>query len=219
MEGGLDSDLRELGLQGLHLLFLCQLTGDGVEAESDSLPCGDALPAQRRIRAGRRPVRHHLPAVLSQQLTGMRRVEGIRIGLLRCRHEGAGRRDGGGAVGRGGCSSPEVLDPGRLVDQRLHRLPDVQLVQYGRDLGVGVVQHEVVRGPVGPGRDRIALAAEIRLLLEVLRGQVAVVDGSRAQRVHFRDIARERLLDELADMRVVWSHISLVGHEDSLTGC
>src|SRR5699024_1753069 len=157
------------------------LAHDGAGATVALLDALAALPLARTgLRARAHAVRLHVPAVVLEQLD-----RGLRIELVGA----AVRRAGGtrllrdGAAGGCGGAVPDDLGDALLIDELLHRLAQVLLLEQRAGLGIGEVQRHVRDRPAVPRLDGVPRLLDDGLLLERTGGDVAVVDPSGAQHV------------------------------------
>ena len=187
----------------------------GDELEAQLVASRDALAtlvgAGAGVLAGGFAVGHDLPAVVLEEL-----LSGFRIELVDAALGGAGLLGGhrDGATGRGSGAGPDLLRQGRLVDELLHRLADVLLVDELRAGGLGSkVQGQVGDGVAGPQEDVVALVLD-GLALVVLRGRdVTEVDGTRTHGVELGVVTCECLVDQRVDLGLVLAPVVLVGDE------
>ena len=222
-EVDLESGLRPVGLQCLHLLRHHDRPRCVLELEARLLSARDlgaALTGSRAwVAACAHTARVDRPAVVLQQLGGSADVKRVRVALLECVGKVVRRFDWHGAV-VGICKTlEEVLDVAGLVDQVLHGLPHVQLLVEGSVGRVGEVDLEVRDLPADPGRKRVL--RERVPLIDVLDRDVAVVHPTRVDDVEFGGVGGVGLLVELGEgrlyrARIAWvrnhGHVAVGGH-------
>ena len=187
----------------------------GDELEAQRVAGRDALAALTLAGAGvladGGTVGHDLPAVVFQEL-----LCGVRIELVDAAFGGTDLVSchGDRATRRGGGVGPDLVRQRRLVDELLHRLADVLLVDVLRGGSLGCeVQCQVGDAVAGPQEDVVALVLN-GFALVVLRGRdVAEVDGTRAHGVELGVVTGEGLVDQLVDLRLVLAPVVLVGDQ------
>ena len=193
--------------------------GDELEAQgvAGRDPLAALAFAGAGVLAGGGAVGDDLPAVVLEELLG-----GVRIELVEAAFGGADLigGHGDGAAGGGSGTRPDLFRQGRLVDELLHRLADVLLVDVLRAGGLGCeVQGQVGDGVARPQVDVVALALDGGALVVLGGGDVAEVDGARANGVELGVVTGEGLVDQLVDLRLVLAPVVLVGDQfEALVG-